>query len=139
MARGILRAQLGLLLFSLASCGGGGTGSQEQSAVYTPPATAPAATNCGSACALSAEDVERVIAQAVAEAQARNVAGTIAVVDRVGNVLGVFQMQGADEFTTITSTASLGAPVVGGLEGVNFIPATLAAISKAVTGAYLST
>jgi uncharacterized protein GlcG (DUF336 family) len=139
MARGILSAQLGLLLFSLASCGGGGTGSQEQSAVYTPPATAPAATNCGSACALSAEDVERVIAQAVAEAQARNVAGTIAVVDRVGNVLGVFQMQGADEFTTITSTASLGAPVVGGLEGVNFIPATLAAISKAVTGAYLST
>ena len=34
----------------------------------------------------------RVIAQAVAEAQARSVNATIAVVDRVGNVLAVYRM-----------------------------------------------
>ena len=140
MARGISFAQLGLLLLLLASCGGGGTSSQEQSAVNNPvAATASTPVNCGAACALSVADVELVIAQAVAEAKARNIAGTIAVVDRVGNVLGVFQMQGADDFIKITSTAELGGPVVGGLEGLNFIPASLVAISKAVTGAYLST
>ncbi|MDC1307488.1 hypothetical protein N8Z40_05790, partial [Pseudomonadales bacterium] len=122
MARGISFAHLGLLLVLLASCGGGGSSSQEQSAVNSPVSTTPASIDCGSACALSVDDVELVIAQAVAEAKARNIAGTIAVVDRVGNVLGVFQMQGADEFITITSTADLGGPVVGGLESLNFIP-----------------
>jgi uncharacterized protein GlcG (DUF336 family) len=77
-----------------------------------------------------------VIARAVAEAQARNAPATIAVVDRVGNVLGVFQMSGAP--LTVTVQSSSGTPVDGGLEGVNIIPATLGAIAKAVTGAYLS-
>ena len=39
---------------------------------------------------LTVADVQDVIARAVAEAQARNAPATIAVVDRVGNVLGVF-------------------------------------------------
>ena len=38
---------------------------------------------------------QRIIAQAVAEARARNRRATIAVADRVGNVLVVFQMNGA--------------------------------------------
>ena len=37
-------------------------------------------------------DVQDVIARGVAEAQARGVQATIAVTDRVGNVLGVFRM-----------------------------------------------
>ncbi|MFT4851852.1 MAG: hypothetical protein ACI8PP_002647 [Candidatus Pseudothioglobus sp.] len=134
------------LVVSLVACGGGGSGSaisQEQAAVgtaaTTPVNNTPPPNTCTGTCALSALDVSRVIAQAVNEADARGLAATIAVVDRVGNVLGVFQMTGADEFVTVTSTASLGGPVVGGLESLNFIPASLAAIAKAITGAYLST
>jgi uncharacterized protein GlcG (DUF336 family) len=93
--------------------------------------------NCASASTfLTTDDVQDVIARAVAEAQARNAPATIAVVDRVGNVLGVFQMTNAPKTITIQSSATT--PVSGGLEGVNIIPSTLAAIAKAVTGAYLS-
>jgi uncharacterized protein GlcG (DUF336 family) len=125
----------------LSACGGGGSGGTikaEQSAVNVSPSTSTPAP-CGENCFLSANDVEQVMGQAVAEAQARNENATIAVVDRVGNVLGIFQMAGADEFITITSTAEIGGPIVGGLESLNFIPASLAAIAKALTGAYLST
>ena len=44
---------------------------------------------------LTVAEVQRVIAAVVQEAQARNANATIAVTDRVGNVLGVFQMNGA--------------------------------------------
>jgi uncharacterized protein GlcG (DUF336 family) len=99
------------------------------------------AAGCNGECAtaatfLTTDDVQDVIARAVAEAQARNAPATIAVVDRVGNVLGVFQMTNAPQTITIQSSATT--PVSGGLEGVNIIPSTLAAIAKAVTGAYLS-
>jgi uncharacterized protein GlcG (DUF336 family) len=132
-------------------CGGGGSGSgaerqaqQGGGAVPTDEPEPTADTDCTGFCAdtptaLTAADVEQVIAQAVAEAQARNVAGTVAVVDRVGNVLGVFRMTGADPFVTVTSSADGSAPIAGGLEQVNIVPDTLAAIAKAVTGAYLST
>ena len=96
-------------------------------------------TPCDGSCAspttlLAVPDVERVIAQAVAEASARGVTATIAVVDRVGNVLGVFRMTGAAGLVTIAS----GTNRIGGLENVNIVPASLAAIAKAITGAYLS-
>ncbi|MFQ5547784.1 MAG: heme-binding protein [Woeseia sp.] len=98
-------------------------------------------TGCDGSCAdtptsLTVGDVQGVAARAVAEAQARSVAATIAVTDRVGNVLAVFRMNGA---ATSVTVASPGAAVDGGLEGVNIVPDTLAAIAKAVTGAYLST
>jgi uncharacterized protein GlcG (DUF336 family) len=83
---------------------------------------------------LSVIDVEKVISQAVGEAQARGVRGTIAVVDRVGNVLAVFRMTGAGSTFTINS----GRGVTGGLEGISILPDSFAAISKAITGAYLS-
>lgn len=135
----------------LAGCGSGGSGigaerraQQGGGAVPTPEPEPTAGSSCTGSCAdtptfLTASDVEQVIAQTVAEAQARNVAGTVAVVDRVGNVLAVFRMDGAEPFVKITSTADGSAPVVGGLESVNIVPATLAAIAKAITGAYLST
>ncbi len=128
-------------LLALTACGGGGGGATvatEQMAVNVPVSTGTPST-CGDNCFLSSSDVDQIIGQAVAEAQQRNVEATIAVVDRVGNVLGVFQMANSDDFVTVTSTAELGDPVVGGLESLNFIPGTLAAISKALTGAYLST
>ena len=131
-----------LLALLLQACGGGGgAGGGAESA-----AQGPVVLSCTGTCAdtptrLTAADVQQVIAQAVAEAQARNAKATIAVVDRVGNVLAVFRMNrsnAVDNFVTVTSTAGGGAPVIGGLEGVNIVPAELAAIAKAVTGAYLS-
>lgn len=119
----------------LSSCGGGSRPAADGVDPGTP------AQGCSGSCAdtptsLSVADVEGVIARAVAEAQARNAAATIAVVDRVGNVLAVFRMNAA---ATAVSVRSPGAAVDGGLEGVNIVPDTLAAIAKAMTGAYLST
>jgi uncharacterized protein GlcG (DUF336 family) len=90
---------------------------------------------------LSAADVERVLRQAVAEAQARRRPGTIAVVDRVGNVLAVYRVNGAaftfviDAERDVESPAGLADPA---LNNLRVLPATLAAIAKAITGAYLS-
>ncbi len=84
---------------------------------------------------LTVADVNRIIAQAVQEANARARPATIAVTDRVGNVLAVYQMAGAPAAVTVTS----GRPIRTGLDGLaGVVPATMAAISKAVTGAYLS-
>jgi uncharacterized protein GlcG (DUF336 family) len=76
------------------------------------------------------------------QASALGAPATIAVVDRVGNVLAVTEMTGAPPVATVTSgtgvaTTSIPPPPENGLEGVA-VPSTLAAISKALTGAYLS-
>jgi uncharacterized protein GlcG (DUF336 family) len=123
-ASGWVVAWVFVLAVMLAGCGGGAGGGG----------------GCSGGCeaanpnALTVADVQQVIAQAVAEAQTRNAKATIAVVDRVGNVLGVFKMNGAA--ATFTITGQRGA--VGGLEGIAILPSELAAISKAITGAYLS-
>jgi uncharacterized protein GlcG (DUF336 family) len=83
---------------------------------------------------LEAAEVERVIAQAVTEAGARGAAATIAVTDRVGNVLAVFRMNGADP-SLVTDG---GRGVSGGIDNVAVVPSTLGAIAKALTGAFLS-
>ncbi len=84
---------------------------------------------------LSGLDVYRVISQAVQEAAVRGRPATIAVTDRVGNVLAVYQMSGAPPTVTVTS----GRTIRTGLDGLaGVVPSTMAAISKAVTGAYLS-
>jgi uncharacterized protein GlcG (DUF336 family) len=85
--------------------------------------------------ALAVADVQQIIAQAVQEANARSARATIAVIDRVGNVLGVFQMNGAAPTFAIDGKRG----GVGGLEGVDgVLPSTLAVISKAQTAAYFS-
>jgi len=123
------------------SCGGG---SDSSSATVNGSATSPSgAVACDGSCAsansfLSTSDVESVIARGVAEAQARGVKATIAVVDRVGNVLAVFRMSGALENVTMSTGDVSTSALSGGLENVEVIPATMAAIAKAVTGAYLS-
>ena len=129
-------AAMGGLL--LASCGGGGGGTPTPSPTPTP---APTPTPTGglytppAAEALTTSDVERVLAQAIAEAQARSLPSVIAVTDRVGNVLGVFRMTGAGA-TATTSAAPNGVNIDA--QNVTF-PAEGGAIAKAVTGAYLST
>jgi uncharacterized protein GlcG (DUF336 family) len=103
--------------------------------------------NCGgSTTSLTIADVQQVIAQAVGEAQARGVNATIAVVDRVGNVLAVYRMGTAGSRSVTITTTPGSTAVSGGLEGIRLpvavVPTTnidhAAAIAKAVTGAYLS-
>jgi len=119
----VWRSASAALALALAGCGGGG-GSGSTQAPATPQDF------------LTVADVQRVIAQAVGEAQARGVRAQVAVVDRVGNVLATFEMSGAPSTVAINS----GLGVDGGLDGIpaGTIPASLAAIAKAVTGAYLS-
>src|SRR5262245_51692058 len=107
--------------------------------------------NCTGSCASSAAnltvtDVQRVLAQGIAEAQARSVNATFAVVDRVGNVLAVYRMgPAANRSVTITSRQVAADTVItAGLEEIRLPVAAApvnidhaAAISKALTGAYL--
>jgi len=108
---------------TVVDCGGGGSGST--------------GNGVGTPANLSAAQVQTIILQAANEATARGTPATIAVVDRVGNVLGVMQMAGAPATVTVTSAPR--SVAASGLEGKSGIPSTLAAISKAITGAYLST
>jgi uncharacterized protein GlcG (DUF336 family) len=124
-----LSVVLTLLAFVLTGCGGG-SGGDGGPTVAAPPPPVPAAAPQ----ALTVAEVQRILSQAVLEAQTRGAAATIAVVDRSGNVLAVFRMTGA----AATFLISSGRGVTGGLEGVNIVPSEFAAISKAVTGAYLS-
>lgn len=132
----------------LSSCGGGGDsndfgGTPSPNPTPTPTPT-PVDGNGGAFAppaqeSLSITDVQTVIAQAVGEATARNLPSVIAVTDRVGNVLAVFEMTGARATATTSARTALGAinspPIdVQGIE----VPAAAGAIAKAVTGAYLS-
>jgi uncharacterized protein GlcG (DUF336 family) len=96
--------------------------------------------------ALTVADVDAIVARAVNEAVARGRAATVAVVDRVGNVLSVFRMTAAPTNLTITTRRNPEIQQPNGLEHVERVlvplggnPTTqLAAIAKAITGAYLS-
>ncbi len=128
---------LALAMAAFGGCGGGSNSASTEGTAPPPPQSTPD-SGCTGSCAsaqtfLSAADVQTAIAQAAAEAQAQGKPAVIAVVDRVGNVLAVYRMTGAPDTMTITS----GRTIVGGLEGLA-VPSELAAIAKAVTGAYLS-
>ena len=124
--------------FLLASCGGGGGSSSAGTPVTGTPAPVTAASLYAvpSPEALSAAEVSTILAQAVGEAQARSKPSVISVVDRVGNVLAVFQMNGAPP------TFRIPPPPGGGpsfdVQGLTALPAAAGAIAKAITAAYLS-
>jgi uncharacterized protein GlcG (DUF336 family) len=123
----------------LASCGGGGgPGNGPQPGTQNPPPSnsnpvfqTPALER------LTVTDIERIISQGVAEAQAQNQPSGFVVIDRVGNVLAVFTMNGAD-LTLRTPSAPNGQN--DALQGLNLpAPAALAGgISKALTSSYFS-
>src|SRR4051794_3510513 len=111
-----------------------------------PVVSAPPNTNPVTAGNLSTSEVQTVIAQAVSAAAALNRPVTVAVTDREGNQLGVFQMTGAPATTqfrgggpgpSLVPDPSNGFVPVG-LDGT-IVPASLAAISKAGTAALFST
>jgi len=98
---------------------------------------------------LTEDDVKQIISQAVAQAEASGFKATIAVVDKEGNILGIFRMTGARNDITIgvrtrCAAGNSASNPTCGLEGLRLasLPlsdgATLAAVSKAVTGAFLS-
>lgn len=87
--------------------------------------------------ALSVEQVRLVLGQAVTEAQRRGRPATIAVTDRVGNVLAVYAMNGAPSDVTISAGRRVVDPK--GLADLTLTGgARAAAIAKAITAAYLS-
>jgi uncharacterized protein GlcG (DUF336 family) len=103
------------------SSGGGGGGS---GTVYAVPAQE----------ALSAAEVGTIVAHAAAQAKGQGTPATIAVVDRVGNVLAVFRMTGSPATAHISDAPNGDDIDAQGLD----VPAAAAAIAKALTGAYLS-
>ncbi len=131
-----------MALLLMGSCGGGrrssgSTATPAPTATATPSPTAVYAAPAQEA--LSVGDVQKIIAQAAGEADARGRPATIAVTDRVGNVLGVFVMNGTINrslTSRLTATGVLNDKDVD-LQGVD-IDSAIASISKALTGAYLS-
>jgi uncharacterized protein GlcG (DUF336 family) len=120
----------------LASCGGGGGGGGGATPVPGPPTPGQTALFAVPAQeALTQAEVQRIIAQGVAEAQARGTPGTFAIVDRVGNVLAVYAMTGANPRLRVPNGPNGSSH---DLQGVDVPGAVAGAIAKAVTGAYLS-
>ncbi len=124
----------------LASCGGGGPSSNGGATGAPGPTPSPSPPPTGQVYAvpaaesLSGGEVGTIIAQAAAEARGRGAAATIAVTDRVGNVLAVFAMPGAGATARIPAAPDGTSRDAQGLT----IPSAGAAIAKAITGAYLS-
>ena len=125
-------AALALIVLSAACGGGSGGGGGGDSVTGEDGCTGGCAAAAPTS--LSVAEVQQVIALAVQEAQARAAPATIAVVDRSGNVLAAFRMAGAGATFNISGERG----VTGGLEAVAVLDSALAAIAKAITGAYLS-
>src|SRR5690606_30696373 len=79
-------------------------------------------------------EVGQIVAQAVTQADALGRPATIAVTDRVGNVLAVFRMDSAPTLAAIPDAPNGASIDIQGLD----VPSEAAAIAKAITGAYLS-
>lgn len=116
------------------TAGGPGSGNPPPSPPPPPPPPSGNAYSIPAAESLSSAEVGTIIAQAAAQASAQGDAATIAVVDRVGNVLGVFRMPNAP-LTARVPDAPNGQNV--DIQGFA-LPSEAAAIAKAITGAYLS-
>jgi len=113
-----------VLLMAVEGCGGGSSNTS------TPPGVAPQ-TSSGEV-HLTAAEVQLIVDQARAQAEAVGLPVTISVLDHEGLVLALFQMNGANPNTTISGGGQ------GGLEGA-VVPSSAAAISKGGTGAFFGT
>jgi uncharacterized protein GlcG (DUF336 family) len=135
---------ISLIALIATACGGSGAAVSSQG-------SAPA--DCSGSCAnssifLTQSDVATVLSQGIAEAQARGQNATLAVVDRVGNVLAVYRMGAASTRSVLIASqvnAQNQPTLHSGLDGLR-LPSpqvalnidAAAAIAKAITGAYLS-
>jgi uncharacterized protein GlcG (DUF336 family) len=134
------RILVGAPLLVLAACGGGDSTPSGGGSGNVPPPSPPPPPPTGqlysipAAESLSVADVQKVIAQAAAQANSQGAPAVISVVDRVGNVLAVFRMPGAPASAAIPDAPNGQNIDIQGLD----VPAEAAAIAKAITGAYLS-
>jgi uncharacterized protein GlcG (DUF336 family) len=105
-------------------------------AVPTPGSAVPLPTPGPNATAgtLDTSEVQTIITQAVSAAAQLNHPVTVSVTDREGNILSTFAMTGAPPNTQLRSVGTFGR----GLEGTS-VPSSIAAVSKAGTGAFFST
>lgn len=129
---------------ALSGCGGGGSAPPPNGGgTPVPPPPPPASGRLfadPAPVSLSVAEVQQIVAQAAGEAQRRGLPSTIAVTDRVGNVLAVFTMNGSPATMKVSRNRIGGVAAPGtevGLQGAD-VPSTTAAIAKAITGAYLS-
>ncbi|WP_373990388.1 heme-binding protein [Duganella sp. BuS-21] len=126
----------GVMVALLAACSGGGS-------TVVPP-VAPTNSSCFTPAAtpqsITAAEVELVLAQGAEAASKLGAKATLAVVDRAGNVLAVYRMTGAGTTVNILSgSGKNSADSPQGLDGLSgLIGSDLAAVAKALTGAYLS-
>jgi uncharacterized protein GlcG (DUF336 family) len=137
-----------LLSLALVACSGGGGANGVNASTGTGGTGGPGAScdfNIASEPqALTAVEVERLVARAVEASTALGAHSTIAVVDRVGNVLATYRMTGAGTTVDIRSGRNQSGQTgqteqTLGLDGLNgVVGSDLAAIAKAITGAYLS-
>ena len=134
------RRLAGLMVAGLAAC--------TPAMVWAAPKLQPRASSPRTE--LTRADVGRIIGQVVQEATARHKPATIAVVDRMGSVLAIYRMRGAPANLPVESNpnGTNANQLVDGLSGVSsvtilgktypIVPTTMEAISKAVTGAFIS-
>lgn len=107
----------------------------DQGAGPTPGSEFPNSVGAAAAATtLTPDDVRLILSQAVSAAVQLARSVTVVITDREGNLLGSFTMTGAPATTTIRSVGAAGE----GLEGL-VVPSSLAATSKAGTGAFFST
>jgi uncharacterized protein GlcG (DUF336 family) len=119
----------------LAGCGGGSGSAGAESPIGGNNSIVRANSVSASTAALTEQDVNEILARAIKQAGDLGKPATIAIVDRVGNVLAVYQMTGAPADVAINGDKG----ALGGLDGATVTGgAPFAAIAKAITGAYLS-
>ena len=138
MKRRSVLSSISIAALLLASCGGGGGNSKApQPPEQTPPPGPTAVFQTPALVNLTVADIQRIIAQGVAEAQANGQPSGFIVIDRVGNVLAAFVMNGTN-LTLRTPPAPDGNST--DLQNLNLpAPAALAGgISKALTSSYFS-
>ncbi|MEA3009522.1 MAG: hypothetical protein QOJ91_1214 [Sphingomonadales bacterium] len=133
------RSLIAIVALVTASCGGGGGGNTPPPPPPPVPSPPPPPVtrlyDVPAALSLSQAEVQQIVAQGVAEAKAQALPATFAVVDRVGNVLAVFAMNGANPRLQVPRGPN---GSTHDLQGVDVPGAAAGAIAKAVTGAYLS-
>jgi len=86
---------------------------------------------------LSVDEVRAIVAQAASKALRLGLQAHIAVTDQEGNVLARFRMNGAPDTSRVRPQPGVAGRVGHGLEGQD-LPASLVAVTKAGTGAFLS-
>ena len=124
-----------LTIVLLAACGG--SESIEKAPIPQPSALSPDNTLVA-AKRLLPEDVAGILDQAIEQMIARGATGVVSISDRVGNILAVSQHGVSTRYVQVAPGP--GAETAAGNVGLQsaLVPRTAVAISKAVTGAYVS-